>query len=104
MGKRERDVEKYLRSKIKSMGGACYKWRAIDHKGVPDRICILPWMGIFFVEVKRDGKRPTPIQSHTFDEIRDSGGAVFVVEGIEGVDAMVEYVYRFKLEGNDGPA
>lgn len=95
---RERDVEKYLKQQIKDLGGACYKWRAIDHKGVPDRVCMLPWMGIFCVEVKMLGKQPSKIQEQTFEDIKNYGGAVFVVSGKEGVDALVEYLKRFRPE------
>lgn len=98
MKKPEKDVEKYLRSRLRNLGGQCYKWRAIDNKGVPDRVCVLPWVGTFFVELKRLGGKPTKLQEKVFNDIKDSGGVVFVVQGMEGVDALIDYVDQFRLE------
>lgn len=92
MSKSEKIVEQYLVSRIKAIGGKSYKWRAVDHKGVPDRICILPWMGVFFVELKRLGKNPTALQLKTFEDIKRAGGIVFVARGKEGVDMLIKYV------------
>lgn len=91
---RERDVEKYLSKKIYKLGGLCYKWRAQDNKGVPDRVCMLPWIGLFLVEVKAAGGSTTRLQEFTFNRMKKAGGAVFVAYGHDGVDALVEFMLK----------
>lgn len=43
--------------------------------GIPDLLCVKGGKAIF-LEVKRPGGRPTPLQLHVIDEIRTVGGAV----------------------------
>ena len=44
--------------------------------GTPDRVCCLG--GKFIgIEVKREGKEPTPIQERRMSEIRRAGGVTF---------------------------
>lgn len=93
---RERDVEKYLKEQIENINGLCLKWRAVDHRGVPDRVCMLPWMGIFFVEIKRRNGRLSKAQIRVFDQFKDAGGAVFVAHGKQGVDKLIQYVISLK--------
>lgn len=93
---RERLVEQYLTKKIREIGGKCYKFRAIDNKGVPDRICMVPWLGMFFVEVKTRRGVVSPIQEHVINEIKDCGGLTFIVHGIAGADKLVKYLQMTK--------
>lgn len=93
---RERDVEKYLVKQITKCGGKCLKWRAVDTGGVPDRICMLPWMGIFFVEVKAIDGKLSKKQRHMFGEFREAGGATFIACGKAGVDELIKYVEGLK--------
>ena len=94
----EKVTENYLKLKIKELGGLCYKWRAKDVRGVPDRICVIPWMGIFFVEVKTLNGETSKIQEHTFQKIKNAGGLVFIVQGMPGVDKLTELIMRAKDE------
>jgi hypothetical protein len=43
--------------------------------GVPDLLCVRNGRAVF-LEVKRPGKKPTPLQVQRMHEIRDVGGAV----------------------------
>ena len=49
---REREIEAFLRQKIKSAGGLCLKFVSPGWAGAPDRLCLLPGGKIFFVELK----------------------------------------------------
>lgn len=95
----EKDVENYLKQKIKERNGLCYKWRAQDRKGVPDRVCVLPWMGIFFVEVKTERGKPTKLQEHTFEQIKEAGGVVFITNGKRGVDKLMIFLDNWRNRG-----
>jgi len=51
----ESALEKYVREKIKKLGGRAFKWVCPGVTGVPDRICIFPDGRIIFIELKRHG-------------------------------------------------
>lgn len=62
MEKRERDVEAWLRRQIENLGGKAMKFISPGNNGVPDRIVILPAGRIWFIELKKEGGRPSGIQ------------------------------------------
>jgi Holliday junction resolvase len=89
MGKVESAVERYLIKRIKRLGGQCYKWRAIDNKGVPDRIAVIPGFGMVGIEVKSSTGKLSPIQSYVVNTIKKCGGTCVVVYGRQGVDTFI---------------
>ena len=50
----ERDLEKRFVRLAKQFNCLCYKWHSMTTKGVPDRILILPYGEIYFVELKTE--------------------------------------------------
>lgn len=62
----ESALERSLVGAVKKIGGRAYKWVSPGETGVPDRIVILPWGKIIFVELKRpgrnDGRSPRQIK------------------------------------------
>lgn len=48
----ERNIEKYLRLQVKSIGGRCLKWVCPQVSGVPDRLVLFKGK-VYFVELKR---------------------------------------------------
>jgi len=58
----EKDIEKAFVKRIKQLGGLCEKFSSPNRRGVPDRIISLPGGKIVFCELKRPGKKPTPLQ------------------------------------------
>lgn len=52
----EKTIEKRLRKRVEAMGGICYKFVSPGRKNVPDRICVLPYGVVFFVECKGEGE------------------------------------------------
>lgn len=58
----ERQVEAYLIKRVKELGGMAYKFTSPAHKGVADRIVCLPDGQTWFVEVKTEGGRLSPLQ------------------------------------------
>lgn len=59
---RESEVEKHLVKKVKELGGLCWKFTSPGTAGVPDRIVILPWGKVVFVELKAPYGKLRPIQ------------------------------------------
>ena len=86
---RERDVERYLRERVKQLGGRAYKFVSPGNNGVPDRIVMLPGGKLFFVELKAPGKETTALQDAQIDRISKLGQYVFVVDSKEKVDNIL---------------
>jgi hypothetical protein len=58
----EKQIEAYLIKRVKELGGMAYKFTSPAHKGVADRIVCLPDGQTWFVEVKTEGGRLSPLQ------------------------------------------
>ena len=87
---RERDIEAYLRDKIRAWGGLALKWVSPGNNGVPDRIVIMPGGRIVFVELKAPGGRPTKLQQKQHERLRKLGCDVRVIDSYEGVDQLAQ--------------
>lgn len=89
---REKDVESYLRDRVKKAGGKAYKFVSPGNDGMPDRMVCFPWSRIvFFVETKTPGKEPTPRQRARHRELRKMGQSVFgKIDSKEDVDLFMD--------------
>ena len=81
----ERDIEKALVKRIKTLGGLCEKFVSPSNIGVPDRIVTLPGE-IVFIELKSPGKTPTAKQLKDHEKRRGYGCTVLVIDSLEGID------------------
>ena len=79
----ERDVEKWLGERVKELGGLYYKFVSPGNDGVPDRIVILPEGRIYFVELKTENGRLSPIQEYQIRCLKMRGIDVVVIKGID---------------------
>ena len=86
----EKDIEKYLVSEIKAMGGICYKFTSPAHNGVPDRICIVPTGYVHFVECKAPTGMLSVLQRREIQELLKLGCTVSVVHSKEDVNQVIE--------------
>lgn len=86
---RERDIEKWLRRQVESMGGLAFKFTSPGNDGVPDRLAVLPGGRIYFIELKTDRGRLSPLQVWQQDRLRQLGVNVAV---IRGMDEAVEFI------------
>ena len=86
---REKDIEARCKKLAEDMGAKCYKWVSPGCDGVPDRILILPWGEIIFVEFKAPGKKPTAQQQRRHQELRDRGQNVVVIDSVEAFRALL---------------
>ena len=78
---REREIERKLVSAVKSRGGICPKFVSPGFDGMPDRVVLLPHGKLGFVEVKRPGEKPRPLQTARHRLLRKLGFLVFVLDG-----------------------
>lgn len=86
----EKDIEAYLVRQVKKAGGIAYKFVAPGRRSVPDRLVLRPNGTVFFVEVKRPGGKPTPLQEEEHAKLRALGFTVYTVDDRDQVDAVVE--------------
>lgn len=86
---REKVVEDYLRDRVKALGGKAYKFVSPGNSGVPDRIVLLPGGRVEFVELKAQGKKPTPLQEAQHRKIQKLGHRVFVIDNKSQVDEFI---------------
>lgn len=76
----EKDIESKVSKYAKERGFLSYKFTSPSNRSVPDRIFISPTGKVGFVEFKRKGKLPTPLQAHTIDLMRQRNVDVKVVD------------------------
>ena len=86
---REREVEKRLIEEVRNRGGLCEKWVS-GTVGWPDRIVILPDGKIGFVEAKRPGEAPRPIQVHRHKLLRLLGCKVYVLDHPDNIGGILD--------------
>lgn len=87
---REKDIEVYLRDKVRAAGGRAYKFVSPGNAGVPDRLILLPEGRIAFVELKAPGKKTTVLQQAQHRKINNLGFKVFVIDSKTGVDEFIK--------------
>lgn len=86
---RETVVERRLVDRCQDAGFLCWKLVIPQYAGVPDRMVVAPGR-VVFVEVKRPGARPRPLQRVQHDRLRRLGVAVVVLDTLEAVDGFVD--------------
>lgn len=86
---REKDIEEYLRKKVKTAGGKAYKFESPGNDGVPDRIVIFPLNKIYFIELKAPGRKPRPLQVKQMRDLQNFGCEVLVIDSKSGVDDFI---------------
>jgi hypothetical protein len=86
----EKVIEAYLVKRIHGIGGECEKFSSPMKRSVPDRIITMPGARIIFIELKRFGRKPEPMQERDHQRRREMGFEVRVIDSKEGVDALVK--------------
>ena len=87
---REKEIESYLRDRIRRIGGKAYKLVSPGSNGMPDRLVCLPGGRVIFVELKAPGQHPRPMQIYRIGELKQKGFRVEVIDSKEQVDEFVK--------------
>ena len=77
---REKTLERKLTEAVKAMGGIAPKFVSPGFDGMPDRLVLLPNGKCGFVEVKRHGEKPRPLQVARHGLLRRLGFKVYVLD------------------------
>lgn len=85
----ERDLERYFSAQCKKQGLMTLKLHVRFSRGWPDRVVLFPNGKLIWVELKRPGGKPTPLQTKTIDQMREYGQAVHIIDSKEGIDRVL---------------
>lgn len=83
---RESAVESHFKKRVKERGGYAYKFVSPGHRGVPDRIAVMPAGITIWVELKRPKGEPEPHQAREHQRLNDLCHIVLVIDTKERVD------------------
>lgn len=89
---REKTIEQKLVQAVKSVGGIAPKFISPGFDGMPDRLVLLPRGKIAFVEVKRYGEKPRPLQEARHGMLRRLGFAVYVLDNGAQIREIIEQI------------
>jgi len=84
----ESTVKVHVKQRLKELG-AYQHWPV--QLGMGDRCldCHGCYQGSYFaIEAKAPGKKPTPIQLFTIEQIRKAGGVVLVIDSVKQADGL----------------
>ena len=76
----ERTIEAAAVRYAQKQGVLCTKMNLMGRRGWPDRCFWLPGGRPLFIEFKRLGAKPTPLQEHVHEQLRAAGYRVEVVD------------------------
>ena len=89
----EKTVEKELCDRVKNeLGGWALKFVSPGQNGVPDRIVLVPYGRIYFVETKAPGKKLRKLQMYVCGLIKQLGFKVLRIDTKEKVEDFVKEV------------
>ena len=88
----EKTLEARLRREVTKQGGLAVKLLSQLHRGLPDRMVLLPGGRIYFVELKSTGRRPTLLQRSCHEQLRRMGFSIYVVDSTETLEAFLELI------------
>lgn len=89
----EKLIEHKLREQTKHLGGLALKFSSSYHRGMPDRLILMPNGKIGFAEIKTTGKKPTGLQKVAHKQLRELG---FKVEVIDKPEQIEEFLNELK--------
>lgn len=89
----ETDVERYLKERVESLGGLCWKFTSPGTRGVPDRYIALNGVSAL-VEVKAPGEKPSKLQMKRISQVRDRECQAHWVDSPEEVDQLIQHVFK----------
>ncbi len=89
---REKTIEKKLVQAVKVMGGIAPKFTSPGFDGMPDRLVLLPHGKFAFIEVKRHGEKPRPLQEARHGLLRRLGFKVYVLDDGEKIGGILNEI------------
>ncbi|KAB2953737.1 VRR-NUC domain-containing protein [Heliorestis acidaminivorans] len=89
-------LEKYTEQKlikvVKAEGGIAPKFISPGLSGMPDRLVLFPGGKMAFVEVKRHGMKPRPLQIKRHRMLRQLGFKVYVLDDGKQIQKIISEI------------
>lgn len=85
----EKALEARLVKEVSKRGGMAVKLTSQFHRGMPDRLVLLPHHTIAFVEMKSTGEKPSKLQEAAISQLIGFRFTVRVVDSTESLDALL---------------
>ena len=86
----EKDVEAHLVAAVKARGGAAWKFVSPANRGVADRLVLLPGGRVWFIELKTETGKLSPLQEVFRRVVLRLGGNYACLCGRKDVDLWLE--------------
>ena len=90
----EKVLEAKFRKECESHGWMALKLLPQMHRGLPDRLVLAEFGITFFAEIKTTGKKPTILQLHCHETLRQLGFQVFVIDSSESLEMALALMDR----------
>lgn len=87
----EKVSENRLKAAIENAGGMCIKILP-SLAGLPDRLAVMPWGDVVWLELKADGGRVRRVQAAMHRRLEGLNQHVRIVIGHEGVDNFIRWM------------
>ena len=91
MGESEKALERNLNKEVKALGGWSIKILSNFITGLPDRLVLINGRA-YFVEVKSEGKKPSPIQRVVHKKLEVLGFPVSVIDTTEKLNNFIKEI------------
>ena len=85
----EKQIEHALTLMVKARGGMAPKFVSPSFAGMPDRLVLLPGGVFAFAELKAPGMKPRALQLSRHRLLKDLGFKVYVIDGIEQIEEVL---------------
>ena len=85
-------MERKLTAVVKAMRGIAPKFVSPGFAGMPDRLVLLPDGKCGFVEVKRCGEKPRPLQEARHGMLRRLGFKVYVLDCVGQIEEVLREI------------
>lgn len=89
---RESTLENKLRTATKQRGGIALKFVSPGLAGVPDRLIILPGPRYAFIEVKKPGATPRPLQKLRHQQLQNLGCKVYTLDNPNHITGILNEI------------
>ena len=89
---REKYIERKLTEAVKKLGGLAPKFISPGLDGVPDRIVLLSYGKIAFVELKATGETLRPLQVRRKRQLESLGFSVYCVDAAEQIGGILDEI------------
>ena len=88
----EKQIENKLTKSVKKAGGIAPKFVSPNYDGMPDRLVLLPFGKLAFVEVKAPNKKPRPLQKARHKMLNRLGFKVYVLDDAEQIGGIIDEI------------